>query len=277
MPLVTRKPTSPARRAMTVADFKELTKKRPEKRLLRPIKKTGGRDASGRIAIRHRGGGAKRHYRLIDFHTTDRLGEAATVLALEYDPNRSARIALIEYPDHDRRYILAPQGLTVGSTVITSEAGEPLLGHRLPLGAIPTGTPIHNLELEPLRGGKLVRSAGQSATLMAKDGDYALVRLPSTELRRIHLRSFATIGIVSFSEHKTIRYAKAGRVRHMGWRPTVRGKAMNVHVHAHGGGEGRSPIGLKHPKTPWGKPALGVKTRKNKRSDKFIVRRRKRK
>jgi large subunit ribosomal protein L2 len=262
---------------MTVADFKEITSQKPVKKLTKRLKRHAGRDATGQISIRHRGGGSKRLYRLIDFRLTDRLGEVATVKSIEYDPNRSARIALIAYPDATRRYILAPQDLEVGATVVTAETGEPAVGNRLPLAAIPTGLPIHNLELEPERGGKLVRSAGQAATIIAKEGEYGSVRLPSGEIRRIHLRCYATLGAVSFPEHKTIRYAKAGRRRHLGWRPTVRGKAMNVNTHPHGGGEGRSPIGLKHPKTPWGKPALGVRTRRNKRSDRFIVNRRKRK
>lgn len=275
MALRLRKPTSPAQRHMTVPDFAEITKKKPEKKLTVRLKKHAGRDASGRISIRHRGGGEKRHYRLVDFRMNDRIGEPATVLAIEYDPNRSARIALIEYPDKTRRYMLAPHELAVGATVMTAQEGEAQLGYRLPLEVIPTGIPIHNIELEPGRGGKLVRSAGQSATLLAKEAGYGLVRLPSGEMHQIHLRCLATVGTVSFPEHNTIRYAKAGRRRHMGWRPTVRGKAMNVHVHPHGGGEGRSSIGLKHPKTPWGKPALGVKTRRNKRSNRFIVKRRK--
>jgi large subunit ribosomal protein L2 len=260
---------------MTVADFSELTKKKPEKSLTVRLKKHAGRDENGRISIRHRGGGNKRKYRLIDFTMNDRLGDRAEVVAIEYDPNRSARIALIRFENGERRYILAPQGLLVGASVVAAESAEAQVGNRMPLSAIPTGIPIHNIEMEPGRGGKLVRSAGQAATLLAKEGDYGLIRLPSGEMRRIHIRSFASIGAVSFPEHNTVRLAKAGRRRHMGWRPTVRGKAMNVHVHPHGGGEARSSIGMKHPKTPWGKPALGVKTRRNKRSDRFIVKRRK--
>lgn len=275
MGLRLRKPTTPAQRHMTVPDFIEVTKKKPEKKLLRRLKKHAGRDNRGRISIRHRGGGEKRHYRLVDFRLTDHLDEQATVIGIEYDPNRSARIALIEYPDKVRRYILAPLGIVPGTVVITKLSGDADLGHRLPLMVIPTGIAIHNLELEPERGGKLVRSAGQAATVIAKEGAYVSVRLPSGEVRKIHGRCFATIGTVSFPEHNTIRYAKAGRIRHMGRRPVVRGKAMNVHDHPHGGGEGRTSIGLKHPKTPWGKPALGVKTRRNKRSDRFIVKRRK--
>lgn len=275
MALKLKKPTTPAQRHMTVPDFSEITKKRPEKRLLRRLKKHAGRDATGRVSIRHRGGGNIRKYRLIDFAQNDRVGEMAKVISIEYDPNRTARIALIEYPDGERRYILAPQGLKVGATVATMTTGEPMIGWRMPLAAIPTGTAIYNLELEPGRGGQLVRSAGGAAILQAKEGNYALVRLPSGEVRKIHIRAWASIGTLSFPEHKDIRWSKAGRVRHLGRRPVVRGKAMNVHVHPHGGGEGRSPIGLKHPKTPWGKPALGVKTRRNTRSDKFIVKRRK--
>ncbi len=275
MALKLRKPTSPARRHMTVADFSEITKKKPTKSLVVRLKKHAGRDDSGRISIRHRGGGNKRKYRMIDFSMNDRMGDVAKVVAIEYDPNRSARIALIEFANAERRYILAPQGLEVGASVVSAESAEAQVGNRMPLSAIPTGIPIHNIEMEPGRGGKMVRSAGQSAILLAKEGDYGLIRLPSGEMRRIHIRSFASIGAVSFPEHNAIHYAKAGRRRHMGWRPTVRGKAMNVHEHPHGGGEARSSIGMKHPKTPWGKPALGVKTRRNKRSDRFIVKRRK--
>lgn len=274
MALRLRRPTSPAQRHMTVPDFAELTKRKPDKKLTVRLKRHAGRDAAGRISIRHRGGGSKRLYRLIDFQLLDRLGEAARVLAIEYDPNRTARIALIEYEGGPRRYILAPQGLAVGATIVTALSGEAQIGNRLPLKAIPTGIAIHNIEFEPGRGGQLVRSAGQSATILATEGGYSLVRLPSGEVRKLHERCFATVGQIGFAEHNTIRYAKAGRIRHMGWRPTVRGKAMNVHDHPHGGGEGRSPVGLKHPKTPWGKPALGKKTRRNKRSDRFIIKRR---
>lgn len=260
---------------MTTPDFSGLAKKRPEKRLTVRLKKHAGRDATGQIAIRHRGGGERRLYRRIDFRQTDHLDAPAEVLAIEYDPNRSARIALVADAAGGRRYILAPDELAVGARVVTSQATEPRVGNRLPLRAVPTGISLHNLELEPGRGGQLVRAAGQSATLIAKEGDYGLVRLPSTEVRKIHLNCFASIGTVSFAERKAIRWSKAGRIRHLGRRPTVRGKAMNVNAHPHGGGEGRSPIGLKHPKTPWGKPALGVKTRRNRRTDRFIVKRRK--
>lgn len=260
---------------MTVADTRHLTKKRPEKRLTKRLTKTGGRDRRGRISVRHIGGGSRKLYRVIDFKQMDRMNEEAKVLGLEYDPNRTAYIALIEYPNGEKRYILAPAGLTAGMVVKTIVQGEPELGYRLPLSEIPTGVAIHNIALQPNQKGILVRSAGQSATVMAKEAIYVLVRLPSGELRKIHGGCYASIGSVSFPEHKDIVYAKAGRIRKMGIRPTVRGKAMNVHVHPHGGGEGRSPIGLKYPKTPWGKPALGVRTRKKRTpSDRFIVKRR---
>lgn len=275
MALKLRKPTSPARRHMTVADFSNLSKRKPQKSLLVRINKHGGRDETGRISIRHRGGGNKRFYRLIDFKLTDHIGIPAKVLSIEYDPNRSARISLVEYPDGIKKYILAPDGLAVGSSVVTDSKCEPTDGNRMPLSAIPTGVPIHNLELTAGRGGQLARGAGQMATLLAKESGHGLVRLPSGEVRKIDLKCYATCGTVSFAEHNAIRYAKAGRRRHMGWRPTVRGKAMNVHVHPHGGGEGNAPIGLKYPKTPWGKPALGYRTRRNKRTDRFIVKRRK--
>lgn len=273
-PLKSRRPTSAAQRHMTVADTSHLTKKRPEKRLTRRLKNTGGRDRRGRVSVRHIGGGSRHLYRVIDFKQMDRMNETATVIALEYDPNRTAYIALIQYPDGTKRYMLAPAGLAIGHEVKTVEKGEAELGYRMPLAEVPTGIAIHNIALRPNQKGILVRSAGQSATVVAKDATYVLVRLPSGELRNLHRACYATIGSVSFPEHKDIVYAKAGRIRKMGIRPTVRGKAMNVHVHPHGGGEGRSPIGLKYPKTPWGKPALGVPTRKNKRSDRFIVKRR---
>lgn len=274
MALRLRRPRTPGQRHMTVPDFSELTRHHSEKSLRVSLKKHAGRDQTGRISIRHRGGGNKRHYRLVDFSQTDRMGQGATVVGIEYDPNRSARIALIVYPDGVKRYMLAPQDLPVGATVMTAEQGEPMTGYRFPLQAIPTGIAIHNLEIEPGRGGQLVRAAGQSATILAHEGNYSLIRLPSREVRKIHTRCFATIGSLSFPEHKDIRWAKAGRMRHRGRRPTVRGKAMNVHVHPHGGGEGNTSIGLKYPKTPWGKPALGVKTRRNKRSNQFIIKRR---
>ncbi len=274
MPIRVYKPTTPGRRGASVSTFEEITKTEPEKSLVVPLKKTGGRNNQGRITTRHRGGGAKRLYRIIDFKR-DKIGIPARVAAIEYDPNRSARIALLHYVDGEKRYILAPVGLQVGDTVMSGPEAEIKPGNALPLANIPVGTLIHNIELEPGRGGVLVRSAGTAAQLMAKEGDYALVRLPSGEVRYILARCMATVGQVGNVEHNAIRLGKAGRRRHMGWRPAVRGSAMTPRDHPHGGGEGRAPIGLPGPKTPWGKPARGVKTRGKKVSDKFIVRRRK--
>jgi large subunit ribosomal protein L2 len=274
MPIRVYKPTTPGRRGASVSTFEEITKTEPEKSLVVPLKKTGGRNNQGRITTRHRGGGAKRLYRIIDFKR-DKIGIPAKVAAIEYDPNRSARIALLHYVDGEKRYILAPVGLQVGDTVMSGPEAEIKPGNALPLANIPVGTLIHNIELEPGRGGVLVRSAGTAAQLMAKEGDYALVRLPSGEVRYILARCMATVGQVGNVEHNAIRLGKAGRRRHMGWRPAVRGSAMTPRDHPHGGGEGRAPIGLPGPKTPWGKPARGVKTRGKKVSDKFIVRRRK--
>lgn len=270
------KPTNNARRGLSYADFSTLTKKRPEKSLTVKLKKHAGRDNRGHIAIRHRGGGAKRMYRMIDFKFLPFEGKAA-VTALEYDPNRSAFIALLEMPDQSKKYILAPEDLKVGDSVTSGVAKNHSLGSRLKLADIPVGASVHNLELQPGRGGQIIRSAGSSATLTAKEGKYAYVRLSSSEVRRVLLECMASIGRVSNSTHNLIRVAKAGRKRLMGWRPTVRGKAMNPNSHPHGGGEAVNPIGLKYPKTPWGKHALGVKTRRNKRTDKFIVSRRKKK
>jgi len=268
------RPTSPGRRGMSGSTFEEITKDKPEKSLLVPLKKRGGRNNQGRITVRHRGGGAKRKLRAIDFKR-DKVGVPGRVAAIEYDPNRSARIALIYYADGEKRYILAPLGLNVGDTVISGSDAEVKPGNALPLKSIPSGSLIHNIELEKGKGGQLVRSAGTAAQLMVKEGEYALVRLASGEMRRIRGDCLATIGQVGNVEHQNIELGKAGRKRLMGWRPTVRGSAMTPRDHPHGGGEGRSPIGLPGPKTPWGKPALGYRTRKPKASDKLIVKRRK--
>jgi len=274
VPLKIYKPTSPGRRGMTGATFEEITKTKPEKSLLRPLKKKAGRSNQGRITVRHRGGGAKRMYRIIDFKR-DKLGIPGEVAAIEYDPNRSARLALIHYADGEKRYILAPLGLEVGDTIMAGSDAEMKTGNALPLKSIPTGTAIHNIELHRGKGGQLVRSAGGGAQLMAKEGSYALVRMPSGEIRRIHIECFATIGQVGNVDHQHIKLGKAGRKRHLGIRSTVRGSVMSPRDHPHGGGEGRSPIGLPGPKTPWGKPAMGYTTRRNKLTDSMIVKRRK--
>jgi len=258
---------------MTGATFEEVTKGTPEKSLLLPLKRKAGRNAQGRITVRHRGGGAKRKLRIIDFKR-DKVDVPGRVAAIEYDPNRSARIALIYYADGEKRYILAPLGLNVGDTVKAGSTAEIRPGHALPLKLIPSGTMVHNIELQKGRGGRIVRSAGTSAQIVAKEGDYALVRLPSGEVRRIHSECSATIGQVGNVDHQGIKLGKAGRTRWLGRRPAVRGSAMSPRDHPHGGGEGRSPIGMPGPKTPWGKPALGYKTRKPKASDKMIVKRR---
>ena len=273
MALKLYRPTSPGRRGMSGSTFEEITKTKPEKSLLLPLKKKAGRNNRGRITVRHRGGGAKRRLRIIDFKR-DKLGVPGRVAAIEYDPNRSARIALIYYADGEKRYILAPSGLSVGDVIKSGNDAEVKPGNALPLKLIPTGTQIHSVELEVGRGGQLVRSAGAAAQLMAKEGEYALVRLPSGEVRRIRSDCLATIGQVGNVDHRGINFGKAGRKRWLGWRPTVRGSAMNPRDHPHGGGEGRSPIGMPGPKTPWGKPALGYRTRKSKASDKMIVKRR---
>ena len=259
---------------MSGATFEEITKDKPEKSLLVPLKKQAGRSNQGKITVRHRGGGVKRRLRVIDFKR-DKLGVPGRVAAIEYDPNRSARIALIHYADGEKRYILAPVGLNIGDTVMSGGDAEVRPGNALPLKLIPGGTLIHNIELEKGKGGQLVRSAGSAAQLMVKEGEYALVRLASGEMRRIRSDCLATIGQVGNVDHQSIELGKAGRKRLMGWRPTVRGSAMTPRDHPHGGGEGRSPIGLAGPKTPWGKPALGYRTRKPKASDKLIVKRRK--
>lgn len=267
-------PTSPARRFMTVSTFEEITKVEPEKSLLEPLKKNSGRNSYGRITVRHRGGGNKRKYRVIDFKRT-KDGMNANVIAIEYDPNRSANIALIEYEDGVKSYIIAPYGLKVGDVVRSGEDADIKPGNALPISAIPVGTLVHNIELFPNKGGQLVRSAGNSAQLMAKEGKFAQVRLPSGEVRMIRIDCRATIGQVSNLDHENISIGKAGRKRHMGWRPTVRGVVMNPCDHPHGGGEGKSPIGMPGPVTPWGKPTLGYKTRnKKKQSNKYIIRRR---
>jgi len=275
MPVRNLKPTSPGVRGMSVADFSELTKKEPEKSLTEPIRKSGGRNVYGRITSRHRGGGHKRLYRRIDFKRR-KEGVPAKVVALEYDPNRSARIALLHYEDGEKAYILAPLGLKVGDTVQAGPGADIRPGNAMALEHMPVGTTIHNIELNPGQGGAVVRSAGTSAQLMAKEGKYALLRLPSGELRRVLATCKATIGQVGNVDHENIRLGKAGRSRHLGRRPHVRGSAMNPIDHPHGGGEGKHPVGRKHPMTPWGKPALGVRTRKkHKPSDRLIVRRRK--
>ena len=273
MALKIYRPTSPGRRGMSGYTFDEITKDKPEKSLLMPLKKRAGRNNRGKITVRHRGGGAKRRLRVIDFKR-DKVDIPGRVAAIEYDPNRSARIALIFYVDGEKRYILAPLGLGVGDTVMSGSNAEIKPGNALPMKSMPTGTQIHNIELQKGKGGQMVRSAGAAAQLMVKEGEYALVRLPSGEIRRIRSECVATIGQIGNVEHQNISLGKAGRKRLMGWRPTVRGSAMSPRDHPHGGGEGRSPIGLPGPKTPWGKPALGYRTRKPKASDRMIVKRR---
>ncbi len=267
------KPTSPGRRHMTGATFEEITKTEPERSLIVPKRKTGGRNVYGRITVRHRGGGNRRHYRIIDFKR-DKRGIPARVAAIEYDPNRSARIALLHYVDGEKRYILAPLGLKVGDMVMAGPEAEIRPGNSLPLANIPVGTLVHNIELYEGRGGQLVRAAGTSAQVLGKEGAYAVIRLPSGEVRLIRQTCYATVGEVGNPDHANIKLGKAGRKRHLGIRPTVRGSAMSPRDHPHGGGEGRAPIGLPGPKTPWGKPALGYKTRRNKQTDKYIIRRR---
>ena len=267
------KPTSPGRRGMTVSDFTEITRVKPRRSLLKPLRKRAGRNFRGKITVRHRGGGHKRQYRIIDFKR-DKLGISARVESIEYDPNRSARIALLLYADGERRYIVAPLGLTVGDSVMSGPKAEPRVGNTLPVSLIPQGTMVHNVELQPGRGGQLVRSAGTAAQILAREGGYAQVRLPSGEVRLISLACMATIGQVGNAEHGLVKLGKAGRNRWLGRRPAVRGSAMSPRDHPHGGGEGRSPIGMPSPKSPWGKKTLGKRTRYNKRTDKYIVRRR---
>jgi len=258
---------------MTGHSFEEITRSRPERSLTEPLHKKGGRNNTGKITVRHRGGGHKRRYRIIDFKR-DKFDSAARVVSIEYDPNRSARIALLEYADGEKRYIIAPLGLRVGDAVGSGEQSSLRVGDAMLIRDIPVGTQIHNVELLPGKGGQLARAAGVSAQLVAKEGTYAQVRLPSGEVRLIHERCMATIGQVGNTDHGNVKLGKAGRRRWMGWRPTVRGTAMDPSSHPHGGGEGRSPIGMPGPKTPWGKPALGKRTRTNQRTDRFIVRRR---
>lgn len=274
MPIKTFKPTSPGRRTMTVSTFEELTAEKPERSLLEPLTKKGGRNAYGRVTVRHQGGGHKRKYRVIDFKR-EKDGVPAKVAAIEYDPNRSARIALLHYADGEKRYIIAPLGLSVGDTVVSGEGADIKPGNALPIGKIPVGTMIHNLELKPGKGAQLVRAAGAGAQLMAKEGEYAHIRMPSGEMRLIHTDCKATIGQVGNVEHENISLGKAGRKRWLGVRPSVRGVVMNPIDHPHGGGEARAPIGHAGPLTPWGKPTLGYRTRKKQASDKLIVRRRK--
>ena len=268
------KPTTNARRNMSVTDYSGLSKVAPEKSLLAPVKKNSGRNSYGRITVRHRGGGNRRKYRIIDFKR-QKFDVPAKVLTLEYDPNRSAFIALVQYEDGEKAYIIAPQGLKVGDTVVSGKDADIKVGNALPLSSIPTGTFIHNVEPYPGRGAQLARAAGNMAQLMAKENGMALLRLPSGELRNVPDACMATIGQVGNTDHENVKIGKAGRKRNMGWRPTVRGSVMNPNDHPHGGGEGKSPVGRPGPVTPWGKPALGYKTRKtHNRSDKFIVKRR---
>ena len=271
MAVKTFRPMTPSRRNMTMPTFEEITTNAPEKSLLVSLKKTGGRNAQGKITVRHHGGGAKRKYRIIDFKR-NKDGIPATVATIEYDPNRSAYIALLVYADGEKRYIIAPAGLKVGDTVVSGADADIKPGNALPLLNIPVGTFIHNIELQAGKGGQLVRAAGLSAQLMAKEGKYATLRLPSGEMRYVRIECRATVGTVSNSTNDIVKIGKAGRKRHMGIRPTVRGSVMNPNDHPHGGGEGKSPVGRPSPMTPWGKPALGYKTRKNKKySDKLII------
>ncbi len=274
MPIRIYNKTSAGRRFASVNMHAEVTKKNPEKSLLAPIKKSGGRNNQGVITSRGIGGGAKKNYRLIDFKRKDRHNIDGKIIRVEYDPNRSCHIALVEYTDGAKRYILAPNGLAVGANLLSGPTAEVRVGNSLPLANLPTGTQVHNIELTPGKGGQMVRSAGAAAQLMAKEGDYALVRLPSGEMRRVRIECSATVGQVGNAEHSLVKLGKAGRTRHLGRRPQVRGSVMNPRDHPHGGGEGRAPVGMPGPKTPWGKPTLGYRTRNNKRTDKFIARRR---
>jgi large subunit ribosomal protein L2 len=276
MAVKTFKPVTPSRRGMTVSDFSEITAREPEKSLVTGLRKRGGRNARGKVTTRHRGGGAKRAYRLIDFKR-DKFGVPARVATIEYDPNRSARIALLHYADGEKRYILAPVGLQVGDEVVSGPEAEVRPGNALPLANIPVGTTVHNVELYPGRGGQMVRSAGAGAQLLAKEGNYATLRMPSGEVRMVLQTCMATVGQVGNLDHSNVKLGKAGRKRWLGIRPTVRGSAMSPRDHPHGGGEGRSPIGKDAPRTPWGEKALGVKTRRNKRTNALIVRRREKK
>lgn len=273
MAVKTVKPTSPGRRGMVLDAFDDIDKVRPEKSLLEPLKSNAGRNHSGRITVRHRGGGVKRSYRVIDFKR-NKHGVPASVKTIEYDPNRSSRIALLHYHDGEKRYIIAPLGLQRGDVLVSGPEAEIRVGNALPLGVIPTGTTVHNIEIHLGKGGQLVRGAGTGAQVMAHEDKYTLLRLPSGELRRVLSACYATIGQVGNPDHKNLSWGKAGRKRLKGWRPTVRGSAMSPRDHPHGGGEGRSPIGMPGPKSPWGKPTLGKRTRRNKKTDVFIVRRR---
>lgn len=275
MPLKSAKPTTPGRRGAVFQTTDDITSEKPKKSLLRPHKKRAGRDKRGRISVRHRGGGHKRRLRVIDFKR-DKVGVPGEVVSIEYDPNRSARIALIKYRDGDWRYILAPNGLRVGAKIMAGPEAGVSLGNALPLRVIPTGTLVHNVEMQIGRGGQMVRSAGSSAQVLAKEGQYTLLRLPSGEVRQVLSECMATVGQLSALDHKNVKLGKAGRKRHMGRRPEVRGVVMSPADHPHGGGEGRSPIGMPSPKTPWGKPALGYRTRRNKKSNKMIFSRKNR-
>jgi large subunit ribosomal protein L2 len=273
MPIKVYKPTSPGRRDMSASTFEEITRTQPERSLLRPLKKKAGRNFRGKITVRHRGGGHKRRYRVIDFKR-DKFGVPGRVASIEYDPNRSARIALVVYADGEKRYIIAPVGMMVGDVVMSGPDAEIHAGNALPISSIPVGSTIHNIELHIGKGGQMVRAAGTSAQLLAKEGRYAHVRLPSGEVRLVNVQCMATLGQVGNTDHGNIKLGKAGRKRWLGFRPSVRGSAMDPASHPHGGGEGRSPIGMPGPKSPWGKPTLGKKTRRNKATDKWIVRRR---
>jgi large subunit ribosomal protein L2 len=275
MPLRDYKPTSPGRRFMTRSTFAEITTTEPHKPLLEPQKRSSGRNNAGRVTVRHRGGGEKQHYRRIDFKR-DKIGVPARLATIEYDPNRSARIGLLHYRDGEKRYMLLPHGLRVGDIVVAGPDADARVGNALPIARIPLGTTIHNIELIPGRGGRIVRSAGAAAQLLAKEGDWAQIRLPSGEVRRVPTRCMATVGQVSNLDHENQNLGKAGRARHLGRRPETRGVAMTPRDHPHGGGEGKSPTGMP-PKTPWGKPAMGYRTRRNKTTDRLIVRSRRRK
>ncbi|MEE1377305.1 MAG: 50S ribosomal protein L2 [Oribacterium sp.] len=275
MGIKTYRPYTPSRRNMTGSDFSEITKKTPERSLLSTVKENAGRNNQGQITVRHQGGGNRQKYRLIDFKRNSKDGIPATVIGIEYDPNRTANIALIAYADGEKAYILAPNGLTDGMKVMNGPEAEARVGNCLPLSKIPVGTNVHAIELIPGKGARMVRSAGNAAQLMAKEGKYATLRLPSGEMRMVPVECRATIGVVGNGDHNLINLGKAGRKRHMGWRPTVRGSVMNPNDHPHGGGEGKAPVGRPGPCTPWGKPALGLKTRnKKKASNKLIIRRR---
>lgn len=267
------KPITPGMRDMTGHSFEEITKSTPERSLLVIKKRSGGRNAYGRVTVRHRGGGARRYVRLVDFKR-EKHGIPARVAAIEYDPNRTARLALLHYADGEKRYIVSPLDLKVGDTIMSGSSAEIRIGNSLPISNIPVGTMIHNIEMKPGKGGQLVRSAGGAAQLLAKEGDFAQIRMPSGEVRLIHQVCYATIGQVGNLDHSNVKLGKAGRKRHLGIRPTVRGTAMSPRDHPHGGGEGRQPVGLPGPKSPWGKPTLGKKTRLNKKTDQYIVRRR---